>query len=86
MSTARNLQNLGIKLKTIREHLGYTQEEMAVAVGKRGKSRRSRIHEWENGLRKPDLICLLACARLVGISTDVLLDDELDLDLATGKA
>ena len=81
MSTARDLENLGIKLKTIREHLGYTQEEMAAAVGKKGKSRRSRVHEWEKGLREPDLACLLTYARLVGISTDDLLDDDVKLRL-----
>jgi DNA-binding XRE family transcriptional regulator len=81
MTTAKNLENLGIKLKTIRDHLGYTQEEMAAAVGKEGISRRSRIHEWEKGLREPDLACLLAYARLVGISTDTLLDDNVELTL-----
>lgn len=81
MPTAKNLENLGIKLKTIRDHLGYTQEEMAAAVGKEGVSRRSRIHEWEKGLREPDLTCLLAYARLVGISTDMLLDDDAELTL-----
>lgn len=79
MSTAKNLENLGMKLKKIRTHLGYTQEEMAAAVGKTGKSRRSRVHEWENGLREPDLGCLLAYAKLVGISTDLLIDDEMSL-------
>lgn len=81
MATARNLDNLGAKLKTIRKHLGYTQEEMAAAVGKEGKSRRARVHEWEKGMREPDLTCLLAYARLVGISTDNLLDDNIELKL-----
>jgi DNA-binding XRE family transcriptional regulator len=81
MSTAKNLENLGIKLKVIREHLGYTQEEMAEAVGKEGVSRRARVHEWEKGLREPDLACLFAYARLVGISTDDLLDDSAELKL-----
>ena len=81
MPTARNLNRLGGKLKLIREHLGYTQEQMAAAVGKDGISRRSRIHEWEKGLREPDLVCLLAYARLAGVSTDVLLDDDAKLEL-----
>ncbi|MCL4868794.1 MAG: helix-turn-helix domain-containing protein [Anaerolineae bacterium] len=81
MTTVRNLKNLGAKLKAIREWLGYTQEEMAEAVGKEGVSRRSRVHEWEKGLREPDLTCLLAYARLVSISTDDLLDDAVELQL-----
>lgn len=82
MSTAKNLENLGTKLKAIRHHLGYTQEEMAAAVGKTGKSRRSRIHEWERGLREPELSCLSAYARLAGVSADDLLDDAVELRLS----
>lgn len=74
---------LGYKLKMIREHLGYTQDEMAEAVGKYEVSRRSRIHEWENGKRSPDLICLLAYAQLVNVSTDVLIDDQTSLVLSS---
>ena len=81
MSIVRNPKNLGRKLKSIRQNLGYTQEEMAAAVGKKGKSRRSRVHEWEKGLREPDLSCLLAYAKLANISTDALLDDDVELKL-----
>lgn len=81
MTSVRNLENLGEKLKTIRERLGFTQEEMAEAVGKEGVSRRSRVHEWEKGLREPNLSCLLAYARLIGISTDDLLDDDVEIKL-----
>jgi transcriptional regulator with XRE-family HTH domain len=81
MPTAKNLENLGGKLKAIRTHLGYSQEEMATAVGKTGRSRRSRVHEWEKGLREPELSCLSAYARLAGISADDLLDDRVELRL-----
>jgi transcriptional regulator with XRE-family HTH domain len=74
-------QKLGPKLKAIRLHLGYTLERMAEAVGKTGGSRRTRVHEWETSKRQPDLSSLLAYARLAGVSTDVLIDDQLDLDL-----
>ncbi len=40
---------------------------------------RSRISAYELGNREPPLTVLLQYARLVGISTDVLIDDELDL-------
>jgi transcriptional regulator with XRE-family HTH domain len=78
-------KKLGPKLRTIRLRLGYTMEEMADAVGKRGKSRRTRIYEWENGIRQPDLTCILAYARLAGVSTDVLIDDEAELKLGKGQ-
>ena len=81
MPTVKHLNNLSNKLKIIRKHLGYTQEEMAAAVGKEGISRRARVHEWEKGLREPALLCLVAYARLAGISTDDLLDDDVELRL-----
>ena len=82
MMTSKGIPlKLGPKLKAIRLHLGYTLEQMAEAVGKTGSSRRTRVHEWEAGKRQPDLTCLLAYSRLAGVSTDVLIDDRLDLDL-----
>lgn len=81
MSTPKIPVKLGDKLQTIRLYLGYTLEEMAEAVGKEGKSRRARVHEWEKGIRTPDYRCLLAYARLTNISTDELIDDTIHLDL-----
>jgi hypothetical protein len=40
---------------------------------------RNYISAFELGTREPPLPVLLAYARLAGISTDVLIDDELDL-------
>lgn len=71
---------LGHKLKLIREHLELTLEEMASAIGRNESGRRSRIHEWEAGKRQPDYASLLAYARLIGVSTDALIDDEVELD------
>jgi transcriptional regulator with XRE-family HTH domain len=39
----------------------------------------SRISGYELGTREPSLPTLLKYARLAGISTDVLIDDTLDL-------
>ena len=74
-------KRLGEKLRAIREHKGWTLDQMAEAVGKTGPSRRTRVYEWEMGIRQPDLLALLIYARLAGVSTDVLIDDDLDLDL-----
>lgn len=81
MSTQKAPKKLGNKLQAIRLYLGYTLEEMAVAVGKEGKSRRARVYEWEKGIRTPDYRCLLAYARLANASTDELIDDAIHLDL-----
>lgn len=85
MSSQKEPMMLGGKLKDIRLYLGYTLEEMAAAVGKEGKSRRARVYEWEQGMRVPDYSCLLAYARLVEISTDVLIDDAIPLHLGKNQ-
>ena len=54
---------------------------MAGAAGRHDSARRSRVHEWETGKRQPDLTSLLAYARLVGVSTDMLIDDETELSV-----
>jgi hypothetical protein len=40
---------------------------------------RGYVSQFETGRREPVLVVLLAYARLAGISTDVLIDDRLDL-------
>lgn len=72
---------LARKLKLIREHLNLTLEEMAQKLGRQDSGRRSRVYEWEVGKRQPDYLSLLAYARLVDVSTDVLIDDDRELDL-----
>ena len=72
---------LGEKLRAIRERRGWTLDQMADAVGKTGPSRRTRVYEWEKGIRQPDLLALMAYAQLAGVSTDVLIDDDRDLEL-----
>ncbi len=74
-------QRLGDKLRAIRESRGWTLDQMAEILGKRNSARRTRVYEWENGQRQPDLATLLAYARLIGVSTDMLIDDEQDLRL-----
>jgi transcriptional regulator with XRE-family HTH domain len=73
------IKRLGEKLRTIRQQAGLTCEQIAAELGRTEKSRRSRVQEWEANNRTPPLHILLRYARFAGISTDVLLDDELDL-------
>lgn len=68
---------LGEKLLTIRQLLGMSQTEMCKALGL--ELNYSAISNYELGTREPPLPILLSYARLVGISTDVLIDDKLDL-------
>jgi transcriptional regulator with XRE-family HTH domain len=59
--------------------LGLSQSEMLKRLGVEELIELYRISEFETGKREPPLRILLAYARAVNISTDVLIDDELDL-------
>lgn len=72
-------ERLAEKLRQIRTFLGLSQDGMLERLGSADEYFRSRISAYELGNREPPLMILLKYARLVGISTDVLIDDELDL-------
>ena len=72
-------ERLAEKLKQIRLSLGLSQDGMLERLGLTEEFFRSRVSAYELGNREPPLPVLLSYARLVGISTDVLIDDELDL-------
>ena len=73
-------ERLAEKLLQIRVDLGLSQNQMLEKLGLKEKVFRSAISGYELGTREPTLIILLKYARLAGISTDVLIDDELDLE------
>jgi transcriptional regulator with XRE-family HTH domain len=73
-------RRLGKKLLEIRSRLGLSQTEMSSAL--RLKVDYSAVSQYERGTREPPLPILLKYARLIGVSTDVLIDDELDLPKA----
>lgn len=70
-------KRLGKKLLRIRQYLGMSQTEMCRTLGL--KINYSAISNYELGTREPPLQILLQYARLVRISTDVLIDDKLNL-------
>jgi transcriptional regulator with XRE-family HTH domain len=70
---------LAEKLLYIRNTLGLSQNEMIRRLGLEDEISQSRISGYELGTREPSLLTLLRYARVVGVSTDVLIDDELDL-------
>ena len=73
-------KKLARKLTQIRKNLGLSQTEIVRALRyKASPLRASQISNFEQGKREPPLMLLLAYARLAGISTDVLIDDNLDL-------
>ena len=68
---------LGEKLLTIRQRLGLSQTLMCKTLDL--EVNYSAISNYELGTREPPLPVLLKYARLVGISSDVLIDDDLNL-------
>ncbi|MEQ1642152.1 MAG: helix-turn-helix transcriptional regulator [Pyrinomonadaceae bacterium] len=69
---------LSEKLKGIRDKLRLSQGQMLLALGMTNYDR-SVISGYEIGSKEPPLPVLLKYARLAGVSTDVLIDDSLDL-------
>jgi transcriptional regulator with XRE-family HTH domain len=72
-------ERLAEKLLQIRLALGLSQTEMLKRLGFEGRITYHRISNYERGTGEPPLPILLQYARLAGVSTDVLIDDELDL-------
>lgn len=80
MGRARRLRpkHLGKKLKQIREILELSQVGMAEALDF-STVHPTNISGYETGKREPPYPVLLKYARLVGLSTDVLIDDKISL-------
>lgn len=78
--------NLPQKLLQIREHLGLSQNELVRRLGLENKVTREDISKFERGVREPSLPTLLKYARACGVSTDVLIDDEVGLPFGKKKA
>ncbi len=72
-------KRLGEKLLQIRLALGVSQSEMLRRLDAEDLITYHQISGYESGRREPPLIILLKYARVAGVSTDVLIDDELDL-------
>ncbi|MDQ3802837.1 MAG: helix-turn-helix domain-containing protein [Acidobacteriota bacterium] len=67
------------KLLQIRLALGLSQNEILMRLGLKEKLSRAAVSGYESGTIEPPLPTLLNYARMVGISTDVLIDDKMDL-------
>jgi transcriptional regulator with XRE-family HTH domain len=84
MGRTRRPQPEGLKhkLTTIRKAFDWTMDQMAAELKSAGAEESLHsgyIADYESGRREPSLLVLLRYARLVEISTDVLIDDQLDL-------
>ena len=68
---------LAEKLLQIRVRLGLSQGQLIRRLGV--ELNQNRISDYELGNGEPSLPLILRYARVAGISTDILIDDELDL-------
>lgn len=73
----RKPKKLARKLLAIRQRLGVSQTEMARLL--KLEISYTAVSAYELGTREPDLLTLLQYARIAGVSTDVLIDDKLNL-------
>lgn len=73
-------KRLGEKLRQIRAAMDLTLEQMIERLDyKDSPIYQTNISAMERGEREPPLALLLAYARLAGMSTDVLIDDRMEL-------
>jgi len=70
------MQRFGEKLRTLRKRHAMTITELALALG---YTANSYISEIETGKKKPTTEFVFKVARLFNVTTDQLLDDELDV-------
>lgn len=72
-------KRLGEKLLQIRESFGDSQAAFLDRLGNPESILQTSISAYERGKREPPLLILLAYAKLANVSTDILIDDCLDL-------
>lgn len=72
-------RRLAEKLKQIRLNLGLSQSELLKELGFSDYIFQGNISQYELGRREPPLPVLLKYAKTYGVSTDVLIDDQLEL-------
>ena len=72
-------ERLSEKLLQVRLALGLSQNEMLRRLELDDRLSRTSISAYELGTGEPPLPVLLRYARLVNVSTDALIDDEMDL-------
>jgi transcriptional regulator with XRE-family HTH domain len=72
------MQRFGEKLRALRKQRGMTMIELADALG---YAAHSHLSEIENGKRAPSLKLAVKVAQVFNTTTDLLLNDALDLPL-----
>ncbi len=79
MKARERPERLAEKLLQIRLGLDLSQTDMLRRLGLEDIISYKKISAYERGEREPSLLTLLEYARVANVSTDVLIDDRLDL-------
>ena len=69
-------KHLAAKLLVLRQRLGISQPQLAKRLG---ILEYTNISKYERNINEPPLAVLLAYAKLIGLSVDVLIDDDREL-------
>jgi transcriptional regulator with XRE-family HTH domain len=69
-------KHLAAKLLTLRQRLGLSQPQIARRLG---IQEYTNISKYERNINEPPLAVLLAYAKLINVSVEVLIDDEREL-------
>lgn len=75
----RRPERLAEKLRTIREILGLSQNEMVSRLGFSDELTREEVSAFERGTHEPNLLVLLAYSEAANIFLEVLVRDDLDM-------
>lgn len=75
----RRPARLAEKLRTIREALGLSQNEMVNRLGLNNELTREEVSAFERGTHEPNLLVLLAYSEVANIFLEVLVRDDLDI-------
>ena len=73
---SKTMDRFGAKLKTLRQQQGFTTRQLGKLLGVTG----SYVSKMERGDKTPNVAMVLKISRLFGVSTDVLIKDELELE------
>ncbi len=73
------MKNFGKKLRTLRQGNSYTLRQLGEAL----EIDHSFIAQLETGKRIPNAAMILKIADIFGVTTDLLMRDEIQLDIST---
>lgn len=71
----------GEKVAVLRKNKGLTQEELGAQLRLSEQS----IQKWERGIEIPEISVVLSLSKLLGVSVDLLIDDDKELVLVASK-